>query len=108
MHWILAISLLILFEIFADIFAKEYSLKQTALFWALALGSYMVANVFWLVAINNGSELARGAIIFSVGSAIAAIFVGLIMYGEEVNKIQVAGMIVGIVAIGLISWGSEM
>jgi len=60
MHWILAISLLILFEIFADIFAKEYSLKQTVLFWALALGSYIIANVFWLVAINNGSELARG------------------------------------------------
>jgi len=108
MHWILAISLLILFEVFADIFAKEYSLKQTALFWALALGSYIIANVFWLVAINNGSELARGAIIFSVGSAIAATVVGLLMYGEEVNKIQMAGMIVGIVAIGLISWGSEM
>ncbi len=108
MHWILAISLLILFEIFADIFAKEYSLKQTALFWVLALGSYMVANIFWLVAINNGSELARGAVIFSVGSAIAAVMVGLVMYGEKVNKIQVVGMVVGLVAIGLISWGSEM
>jgi multidrug transporter EmrE-like cation transporter len=34
--------------------------------------------------------------------------VGLVMYGEEVNKIQVIGMVVGLVAIGLISWGSEM
>ncbi|TAK56947.1 hypothetical protein EPO17_03350 [Patescibacteria group bacterium] len=108
MHWILAISLLILFEIFADIFAKEYSLKQTALFWVLALGSYMVANAFWLVAIKNGSQLARGAVIFSVGSAIAVTIIGLVMYGEEVNKIEIIGMVIGIIAIGLISWGSEM
>ncbi|NDE68166.1 hypothetical protein EB052_01010 [bacterium] len=108
MHWIVAISLLITFEVVADIFAKEYSLKQSVLFWVLSITSYVIANIFWLIAINNGSELARGAVIFSVGSAIAAVVIGLFMYGESVNKVQMIGMLVGIIAIGLISWGSEM
>ncbi len=108
MHWIIGISLLITFEVVADIFAKEYSLKQTALFWSLALVSYVVANIFWLSAINNGSGLTRGAILFSVGSAVAATLVGLVMYGEKLNSVQIAGVLVGIVAIALISFGEEM
>ena len=45
---------------------------------------------------------------FFVGSAVAATLVGLVMYGEKLNSVQIAGVIVGIVAIALISFGEEM
>jgi hypothetical protein len=41
MNWIIGISLLIFFEIVADIFAKEYSLKGGWLFWVLGIVGYI-------------------------------------------------------------------
>lgn len=102
--WIAPLSLLIVFEIVADIFAKEYSLKGNALFWILSIMSYIAANIFWLSAIKNGSGLARGAIIFSVASAVIATIIGIYFYHEGTSKIQLIGILLGIVSITLIFW----
>lgn len=102
--WIAPLSLLIVFEIVADIFAKEYSLKGNSLFWILSIASYVAANIFWLSAIKNGSGLARGAIIFSVASAVIATIIGVYFYNESTNKIQLIGMSLGIISLALIFW----
>ena len=102
--WVFPLSLLIVFEVIADIFAKEWSLKNNPLFWVASLLGYVIANAFWLYAMKNGSGLARGATIFSVASAILAILIGIVFYRESVTTIQLVGMIVGLVAIVLIFW----
>jgi drug/metabolite transporter (DMT)-like permease len=102
--WIIALLFLILFEAIADIFSKEYSLHGTAIYWLLAISGYIIANSFWLYSIRKGSGLARGAILFSIGSAIAAILIGYLKFGEKIGKIEFLGMIVGIIAIVLIFW----
>ncbi|HEV7423994.1 MAG TPA: EamA family transporter [Candidatus Paceibacterota bacterium] len=104
MFWIFPIVLLIAFEFIADIFSKEYSLKGHWYLWAGALLGYVVANIFWLWSIRTGSGLARGAIIFSVGSAVAATALGFYFYGETVSKIQIAGIILGLLSLILIFW----
>ena len=104
MYWIFPLTLLIAFELVADIFSKEYSLKGGWLLWAGAIAGYIIANIFWLSAIKNGSGLARGAIIFSVGSAVVATGIGLLVYNEKVNTLQVIGMLLGIVSLVLIFW----
>ena|SRR3989338_9716151 len=104
MFWIIPISFLILFEIIADIFSKEYSLKGHWYLWVAAICGYIIANIFWLWGIKTGSGLARGAIIFSVGSAVVAVLIGLYFYGESTNKIQIAGMILGVLSLILIFW----
>ena len=106
MHWIVFIGLLIVFEIIADIFSKEWSLSGRILFWSLALAGYVVANVFWLKAIRLGSGLGRGAILFSVGSAIAAVVIGVVFYREQVGRMEVAGIILGVASLILILWNS--
>ena len=103
-RWIFPLSLLIFFEIVADYFAKEYSLKGGWLFWGLAILGYIVANIFWLNAIRNGSGLARGAIIFSVGSAVVAVMLGVFLFKEHVNSLQVVGLLLGIVSLILLFW----
>lgn len=103
-YWIVPLSLLVTFELIADIFAKEYSLKGNWSFWILSILGYVVANIFWLSAIKHGSGLARGAILFSVASAIIATILGVYFYHEGTNKIQLIGMFLGIVSIGLIFW----
>jgi multidrug transporter EmrE-like cation transporter len=102
--WVFSLTLLIVFELIADIFAKEWSLKSNPVFWICSLLGYIIANVFWLFAIKNGSGLARGATIFSVVSAIIAILIGLVFYKESVTVIQFVGMVVGLIAIILIFW----
>lgn len=104
MIWIVPLSLLIIFEVVADIFAKEYSLKGNWYLWTGALLAYVIANVFWLNAIKNGSGLGRGAIIFSVASAIIAVIIGVYFYHENTNKIQLIGMGLGVISIILIFW----
>lgn len=103
MIWILPISLLIAFEAIADIFAKQWSLGSKY-FWILALTAYMIGNIFWLFALKNGSGLSRGAIIFSLVSEMLAICIGLLYYHESVSRIQITGMILGIVSLFLILW----
>jgi drug/metabolite transporter (DMT)-like permease len=104
MFWLIPIFFLIIFEIVADIFSKEYALKGHWWLWLLAISGYIIANVFWLWGIRSGSGLARGAIIFSVGSAIFAVIIGLHFFGEQANKVQIAGMILGALSLILIFW----
>ncbi len=70
----------------------------------MALLAYFVANVFWLISIRKGSGLARGAVLFSIGSAVVAIIIGALFYQEKIGKVELAGLLVGVVAIVLIFW----
>lgn len=101
--WIFPLSLLIAFEIIADILAKEWSLKFKPLFWIGAIIAYVIANAFWLFALKYGSGLARGAAIFSVATTIFAIIIGA-FYKESITQIQWVGISIGIVALILIYW----
>jgi drug/metabolite transporter (DMT)-like permease len=102
--WVIALLLLITFEAIADILSKEYSLHGTFLYWSLALSGYIIANIFWLISIRKGSGLARGAILFSVGSAIAAVLIGALSFQEKIGKVELVGIVVGILSVVLIFW----
>jgi multidrug transporter EmrE-like cation transporter len=104
MPWITPLIFLIIFEILADIFAKEYALKSHWYLWVGAILAYVIANSFWLSSIKSGSGLARGATIFGVTTAIIAIIIGLYFYGEQASRFQIAGMILGTISLILIFW----
>ncbi len=105
MKWVFPLLLLITGEFVADILAKEWSLQRKTILAVGAILSYTIANLFWLFALKNGSGLARGAVLFAVGSGVTAVALGLFLFKEPVNHIQIAGMVLGILAVGLISWG---
>jgi glucose uptake protein GlcU len=99
------LSGLIVFEVIADVFAKEWSLRNfPILFAVLSLLSYLIANTFWLFALKNGSGLARGAVIFSVSTAILATLVGLVFYREQTTTFQLIGMGIGLLSLVFIFW----
>ncbi len=103
--WILFIGLLLAFEAVADIFSQEWALNQAKTWlWLAAIGSYLIANVFWLYGLKHGSGLARGAVVFSVGSAIIAVVIGLGFYKEHLDNIQITGIVLGLASILLIFW----
>jgi drug/metabolite transporter (DMT)-like permease len=102
--WIIALALLVTFEAIADIFSKEYAIHGTLLYWSLAILGYIIANIFWLISIRKGSGLARGAILFSVGSAIVAVLIGVLKFQERIGRVEFVGILVGILSIVLIFW----
>lgn len=104
MAWIFPLLLLILFEIIADIFSKQWALSGSWIMWAGAVIGYIIANVFWLFAIRSGSELARGALMFTVGAAIVAVLLGVFIYKEELSAYQLIGMGLGIISLIFIFW----
>ncbi len=104
MFWALPLALLIVFEAIADIISKEWSLHGGPLRSIAALSAYVFANIFWLIALKNGAGLTRGAIVFSVGSALVAVLIGLLLYKESLTKLEFAGVLLGLVAITLIAW----
>lgn len=104
MPWLIPLAILILFEALADVLAKTWSLKNVWWYGASALLTYLLANTFWLFSLRQGAGLGRGAVIFSVASAILAVIIGVIGYREHVNYIQLIGMVLGIIALTFIFW----
>ena len=97
--WILYLLLLDICEVIADIFVKEWTLRST---WVLAIGAlaaYLIANTFWLFSMKNGARLGRGAVLFSILSAIMALVIGIIIYKEPVTKFQTIALILGFLSI---------
>lgn len=104
MIWIAPFALLITFELIADVLAKEWSLGNKPYWWVLAIAAYCIGNLFWLLALKNGSGLARGAVMFSLASEILAIGVAILYYHESLNKIQALGIVLGIISLVLLFW----
>jgi drug/metabolite transporter (DMT)-like permease len=104
MKWLLPIVCLIAFEFIADILAKQWSLDQKTVLAVGALAGYLVGNAFWLYALKNGAGLARGSVVFSVASGVIAVGLGVLLYKEHVTRMQVLGLIFGLISITLLFW----
>lgn len=102
--WAAPLTLLIVFELIADICAKSWSLGKHPYLWIAALLSYIIGNAFWLFALKNGVGLGRGAIIFSLCSEMLALIVGFWYFHEQVSVIQMIGIFLGVLSLILIFW----
>ena len=96
--------IVVILEAFSDIFAKEWSLNQKAWLFSLALFGYILTNLFWLWALKNDVGLARGAVVFSAGSAVLGVMSGFLIYKETFTTLETIGIILGVVSLILIFW----
>jgi multidrug transporter EmrE-like cation transporter len=100
--WLLFIGLLVLFELVADVFAKEWSLGRPWWFAAAALFFFLVCNSFWLLALKSGAGLARGVVLFAVGTTLTASTLGILWYREHLSPTQLVGIALGLISVGLL------
>jgi multidrug transporter EmrE-like cation transporter len=103
-NWIFPLSLLVIFEALADIIAKKFAITHKPIIAIGALAVYLIANIFWLIALKNGAELSRGAILFSLFSYLLAIIIGVGFYKEHLSLIQGIGVCLGVVSLVMIMW----
>jgi uncharacterized membrane protein len=104
MYWIVPLIILVLLEATADIISKTWQIKGGWYFAALALLAYLAANAFWLLSLKNGAHLSKGAVLFSVMSAVLAVIIGVVVYKENLNTVQTVGLVLGIISIAFIFW----
>lgn len=104
MHWVGLMTIVVLIEAISDIVAKEWSLHDKLWIAGIALVGYIATNIFWLYALKAGVGLGRGVVVFSVGSAILGVLVGLIVYKEQITTLQLVGIIFGVISFTLIFW----
>lgn len=86
MTWLGPFLLLVIFELIADLFAKQWSLTRQPVLFVLALVAYVTANSCWLFALRNGAGLARGAVLFGVGSGAVAVVLGVWWFHEKATS----------------------
>lgn len=100
--WALWLAGLIGFEIIADIFVKEHSLKRTTWTFILGLAGYVLANICWLISMRYRSHLGLGANIFSVSTGVIAALIGCLIYKEALTTMHVTGIALGIASLLLL------
>ncbi len=100
--WLIPLLLLVVFEACADIIAKYFAITNKMWIGVGALSVYIIANIFWLISLKNGAELATGAVIFSIVSEVLAILIGVLIYHEHLSLTQGIGIILGLVSLVLL------
>ncbi|GCE17297.1 hypothetical protein [Dictyobacter kobayashii] len=101
--WLYFLLILVAFELVADILAKQFAISGKYTFALLSLAGFIAANTAWLISLRTGAELGKGAVLFSVLSAIGAVIVAVLIYHEKVSTYQLIGLVLGIAAIGFLS-----
>ncbi len=102
-RWLYFLLLLVVFELIADILAKQFALNGKLIFAVLSILGFIVANTAWLISLRTGAELSKGAVLFSVLSAVGAVLIGLLVYKEKAGLYQLVGLALGIAAIAFLS-----
>jgi multidrug transporter EmrE-like cation transporter len=102
-RWLYFLLLLVVFELIADILAKQFALNGKLIFAVLSILGFIAANTAWLISLRTGAELSKGAVLFSVLSAVGAVLIGLLVYKEKAGPYQLIGLALGIAAIAFLS-----
>jgi multidrug transporter EmrE-like cation transporter len=104
-RWLYFLLLLVVFELIADILAKQFALNGKLVIAVLSILGFIAANTAWLISLRTGAELSKGAVLFSVLSAAGAVLIGLLVYKEQAGPYQLVGLVLGIAAIAFLSAG---
>ncbi len=101
--WLYYLLVLVVFELVADILAKQFAVSGKYVFAILSIIGFIAANTAWLISLRTGAELSKGAVLFSVLSGIGAVLIGVFVYHEKTTAYQVIGLLLGIAAIAFLS-----
>lgn len=95
---------LIIFEILADIGAKEFELSNSRYRYAWALLCYVLGNALWLFAMKHGIWLGRWTILFGVLSTVSTLLIAYGWYKEPISTINIIGIVVCMIGLVLLEW----
>ncbi len=102
MKWFFGlIASAVLFEVFADVLFKYWSLNSKNAFLWGGVALYAVATVIWAFSLKH-EYLSKAITIFTILNLIVVVLVGLFLFKEDLSLINKLGILLGIVSVILI------
>ena len=83
--------------------SKLYSLNQNCRLFMLAVFMYAVNSALWLPALSAGKSLTIVSTIWNLSYMMTAPFIGLVLFREGITGLQGLGLVLGFVAMILMS-----
>lgn len=109
MKYLLSIHYLIWLIISATFFAlgeflsKKFALQPKFIYVIYILIVYSIETLTWLPAILAKNQLSVVGTIWSVLSLLMTVLIGLVVFGEKINCVEAAGIVVAFIAVFLLS-----
>ena len=86
-----------------DVFSKKFATDPTLALGCFAVLAYSGASALWLSALLEKNQLAIVGPIWSVSSMIVTVLIGVLLFGENLSLVTIAGIILGAISIGLLA-----
>src|SRR3990167_7820085 len=90
-----------------EFLSKKFAFNPRAVFVIFILIMYSLGALAWLPAILQKNQLSIVGAIWSVLSLLATVLIGVLIFGEHLNALAVAGLVLGFLAILLLSRSEE-
>jgi multidrug transporter EmrE-like cation transporter len=87
-----------------EYFSKKFALGPSWKYVAMILAAYISGTLAWLPAILQKNQLSVTGTIWSVLSVLATIGIGLLIFKEHLNAMQITGLIFAIAALALLNY----
>jgi hypothetical protein len=97
--WVYFFGVMLALDVAGDVFTKRFALEGR---WPQAVAAivlFVVSAVAWLATLRLGVALSRVVVLYAVAALIAGTFVGIVIFGEHAGKLQIVGILAGILAI---------
>jgi drug/metabolite transporter (DMT)-like permease len=87
----------------AEYWSKLWSLAPGRLLACAAVLGYLINVVFWLPALKEHQHLAVLSMIYSLAYCLVSVAIGVLMFHETLSLRQELGIVLALIAIGLMS-----
>ena len=87
-----------------DIFAKYWSANAKSVFYFAALIAYAFSGFFYIPTLLR-EGLVVTSVIWSILSIVGFLFVGIILFKETLTPLQIAGVVLGVIALIILTLG---
>ena len=102
-HYIIWLVISALFFAFGEFLSKKFALAPKWPYVILIIIIYSLGTLAWLPAIMQKNSLSIAGTIWSVMSLAATLLIGILIFGEKISAIGIAGIFTAIVAVILLS-----
>jgi len=91
------------FVIMGDFFAKLWSIERGSWLFILSMIGYTISSLLYIPVLLKG-DLIITALIWSLINIIGFSIIGLYVFKESLNALQLIGVILGVIAMVLMTW----
>ncbi len=105
LHYGIWLTASVLFFAIGEFLSKKFALHPHAPDIIYILIVYTLGALAWLPALMQRNQLSIIGTMWSVSSLVTTVLIGIVLFGEKISTMSIAGIVVAFIAIILLSLG---